>query len=318
MATLREERDFDLREIMRRLTWDALSMQAVGKVFIEPEEDRYNEFWTIVGEGDRRLKSRLGMPRLSDPFQLAFARWAGTFGDLVNRARLAPREGAVDLLSVALSRGTRLSDRDLALEIGNVWFGGQMGIASLLVTSLYLLERNPRVRARVQEELKDRLGAEGAYSMDRLESCAWLDGVVREAHRLLPAVPLFFRNANQFEAVELGGYELAPNTEILISNFGLHRDRDHWAHPEHFVPERWHDPAIRAANRYGSGFFFPYGRGERSCAGSAVAVHTIKMILASFLRETGLQIADLFCFEEDFFATVLSYRWLRARLTEPA
>jgi cytochrome P450 len=318
VQTLRDQdEDFDLRDVMRRLTWDVLSVQAVGRVFTEPDEDRYGEFWAIVAEGDRRLKAKFGLPRLSERFEIAFGEWARTFGHLVDDARLRPRPDAVDLLSAAVAGGVELSDRDLALEIGNVWFGGQMGIASLLVTALTLLHRHPRVKAELVDELLRELGDRGPYSLSELSACALLDGVVREAHRLLPAVPLFFRNASRFEPVELGGYELPPGTELLINSFGVHRDRDHWPFPEHFRPDRWQDDATRDANRYGSAFFFPYGRGQRACGGAALAVSTIKMVLATLLREGGVEVVNPFTFEEDYFATVLSYRWLRARIGEP-
>lgn len=316
VENVRSEEAFDLREVLRRLTWDVLSVQSVGRVFTDPEEDRYEDFWALTTEGDKRLSSKLLLPKVSIDFRTAFGRWAHTFDGLVDAARQPGAVPGVDLLSVVVREGTELSDRDLALEIGNVWMGGQMGISSLLLTTLHLLHRHPRVRDTVTEELFGVLGDGGSYSLPELERCVWLDAAIREAHRLLPAVPMFFRNCNEFGPVELGGYTLPPTTELLINSWGLHHDRAHWTTPEHFLPQRWHDAEVYEANGYGSRWFLPYGRGARACGGQKLAVHTLKVVLAGILREGIVDIHSPFAFEEDYFATVLSYRWLRATLRD--
>ncbi len=307
---------FDLLEAMRRLTWDSLSKLAVGRVF-DDERDRYADFWTLVGYGDERLRATFSMPEASQEFRDAFVRWTATFDSLVNGARLREPSEHIDLLSFAVRSGNKLPDRDLAWEIGNVWFGGQMGIASTLVSTQYFLARNPRVRAELQAEVRERFGGR-EFTWAELKELPLLDAVIRESQRLVPPVPLFFRRSSQFEAVTLGDYTLPPNTEILMSSWGLQRDPSYWEAPEHFRPERWLEPGFREANPYGSGHFFPFGRGPRACAGWGIALFVSKVVLAGLMRSTTLHIDDPFAFDEELFATVLSLTWLQARAGDPA
>lgn len=316
-ADAHDDPSFDLLEAMRRLTWDALSTLSVGRVFEDAESDRYADFWTLVGYGDQRLRAAFSMPEAPIEFREAFVRWTATFDSLVNDARLREPSDRVDLLSFAVREGVQLPDRDFALEIGNVWFGGQMGIASTLVSTQYFLARSPRVRQRLVDELRDAFG-NGALTWPGLKACPLLDAVIRESQRLVPPVPLFFRRSSQFESVQLGEFELPPNTEILMSSWGLQRDPARWVKPEHFLPDRWLAEGFTDANAYGSAWFFPFGRGPRRCAGTGIARFVSKVVLAGLMRGPGLHIDDPFAFDEELFATVLSLTWLRARCGDGA
>src|SRR5262249_42245871 len=89
----------------------------------------------------------------------------------------------------------------------------------------------------------------------------------------------------------LGGVELPADTTLYLTAWPLQRSRRHWGEDaDRFDPGRWarrrkaHDP-------FGSGHFFPFGRGPRSCAGQGLGLIDTKLILAAIFSQAGVEIA---------------------------
>jgi cytochrome P450 len=61
--------------------------------------------------------------------------------------------------------------------------------------------------------------------------------VLQEALRLYP--PGWLLTRRTLEADELGGFAIAPRTDVFISPYMLHRHPDFWSDPEEFRPERF-------------------------------------------------------------------------------
>lgn len=299
-------RPVDLYDEMQRLAFSGFSQAFWGQQF---PEDRFEWFQTLARTGDRRMQSVLPLlPPWNPWFLRARHRWYTTFTDCVQRARTQPDPAAVDLLNVTLRAGTSLSDTALAEALATNFFGGVFSVSSTINTALYLLARHPEEAERLQAALP----AADAISWQTLEDCERLDAVMRETMRFWPAVPIYFRNSSPQHRVRLGHLDLPPNTLLLISNWYLHRKSEHWQDPEVFRPERWINGAA-AANPLGSGYFFPFGRGPRTCIGQPFALFFIKLALATILTRTRVDLDATQPYRQSFFFGVMMPKGLVAR-----
>jgi cytochrome P450 len=130
--------------------------------------------------------------------------------------------------------------------------------------------------------------------------------------RLQAPVPLFFRNASKNRPVILGGKKLPANTQIFITNWLLHRDPKHWTDPERYVPDRWLNGGV-TRDPLGSGFFFPFGRGPRTCVGQEFAMFYMKLALAVMLTRRKLVLDQQQAYQTEYFFAVQHPKNLKAR-----
>ena len=261
---------------VERLLFDSFSLGAVGRLL---PDTTFADFMCVATYGSDRMKAS-GRPseELPPDGRDARERWIGVFAECIRRERAKPRPAATDLLAVVLRNGTTLDDRDLAAELGNIFYGGDFSGPSTLVTVLYLLTQHPDEVDRLRVALAASDGGCAAVL-----GCVALDQVLRESMRLLPAVPLWGRRVLADQPTTLGRWELPANTKIFLTNWMLHRSGDAWGDGEAFRPARW-TPDLVAQHPYaGSGRFFPLGLGPRTCLGGHYIVYLLKLILAQLL-----------------------------------
>jgi cytochrome P450 len=91
--------------------------------------------------------------------------------------------------------------------------------------------------------------------------------VVQEALRLYP--PGWLLTRRTLEADELGGFAIAPRTDVFISPYLLHRHPGFWPRPEEFEPERF--AGVDAAERHRFSYI-PFAVGPRHCIGEGLAM----------------------------------------------
>ena len=297
----------DLYWDMQRLMFDLFARAFWGRTF---PADRFDWFRTLAATGTRRMAlPKPVLPPLSPFFYRARRRWYRTFEAVVAEVRKKPDPAAPDLLNQAIARGTPLSDAALAEALATNFFGGVFSCSSTVNTALYLLDRHPEERARVIRAVRDELSAD--FDRPALDACRPLEFAIREAMRHYPAVPIYFRNSAPDREVKLGPHTLPPNTQVFISNWYLHKFAPHWIEPEKFDPGRW-DNGGAEANPYGSGYFFPFGRGPRTCIGAAFGQFVHRLVLATLYRESDPEV-EPGPYRQSFFFAVMMPKGLTAR-----
>ena len=85
--------------------------------------------------------------------------------------------------------------------------------------------------------------------------------------RLYPPGWLITRRT--IEADELGGYPIAPRTDVFISPYMLHRHPQFWSEPEEFRPERFADVDAEERHKFA---YIPFAVGPRHCIGENIAM----------------------------------------------
>nr|XP_043067103.1 probable cytochrome P450 313a3 [Drosophila bipectinata] len=154
--------------------------------------------------------------------------------------------------------------------------------------TLILLAMFPHHQELVFEELKEVFPAGGDFEVEYedLQKLVYLDRVLNETLRLLPAVPISLRDVK--EDLRLSNGVLVPKGVIMgIDIFNIHRNRDLWGHnADAFDPDRFLPDNIRQRHPYA---FIPYSKGKRNCIGWRYAQISLKIALAKIVRNYSLR-----------------------------
>jgi len=105
--------------------------------------------------------------------------------------------------------------------------------------------------------------------------------VIQEVYRLKPPAPFGIPHCTS-EDVELSGFVIPKNTEVITNLWAAHRDPSKWPNPEKFVPSR-HINAKKQFNK--SKFIIPFGIGSRSCLGENVARMEVFMFFVAMMQK---------------------------------
>jgi cytochrome P450 len=197
------------------------------------------------------------------------------------RRAAAPERGDfADLLAHGTDHdGCPMRDVAVRDEAITMILAGHETVAAAVSWALYLLAKHPRVQARLAGELDAE--CEGAVpSLDELPRLTVLDQVLKETYRLYPPTHRIGRTA--VEPVTLGSYSLPARSELLISQWAVHRSPRHYARPTEFVPERWTDEFVEQLPRFA---YFPFSAGPHVCIGQALATIEDSMLIAAFVRK---------------------------------
>lgn len=303
----------DTYDSLLQMAFDVFSTMLYGAQF---GEKGYENWITVANQLDRRMKTKLPFQW---PFKFSSAAKAQTelqsqFVGAVREARQNPDKSGTDLLRYSLRNGCTPDDDLLATQLANMYYGGIVSSSTVVAITLFQLTKYESERTKVMAALA-ALGE--SPTPEAIESCAQLRGVILEAMRMHPPVGLWTRNVQTDKAAALGGYLLPPGTTVMIGNCYLHRDPAHWEHPDVYLPDRW-TTELLAADPLGSAWFFPFGRGERTCLGQDVSMAYISLAVATALTHGTPRSGDGAPLHEDFWFGCMVPRKVQTKFAHPA
>jgi len=235
-----------------------------------------NPFEVVTREPERNLQ-----------FAYKFRSLAKHVAELMQERRAAGRE-EFDFLSMLMAArdresGTPMSDRELIDEVMTLVVAGHETTASALNWTWYLLSQHPEVEARLHAEL-DAARDIGDRTFNALDQLPYTRQVIDEALRLYP--PGWLLSRRTLGADRLGGYEIAPKTDVFISPYFVHRNTRHWPDPEAFRPERFTEEASATRHRFA---YIPFAVGPRHCIGENFALFEMILHLYEVARRFRLR-----------------------------
>ncbi len=194
----------------------------------------------------------------------------------------------LDMLSMLMDAryedGTAMDNSLIMDEMITLFFAGHETTSNALTWAMYLLSNHPEIQARLQTELDQVLGMEGAR-FEHLEHLTYTEMVLKEAMRLLPpAWTLNARQANRDTTV--GNYLFPKNKVVFISPYANHLNARYFPEPDKFDPERFSPERERTIPKHA---YIPFGSGPRVCIGQSFAMMEAKLILASVLHRFSIQ-----------------------------
>ncbi len=198
------------------------------------------------------------------------------------RAAPAPEESgrSADFLDLLLSAG--LDDTAVIDNLLTFLAAGHETTARSLAWTLYLLSRDPASLARLEAEID-------AAPLDTTEPADWsrhlpfTEAVLKESLRLYPSAPMLARTSKEWDLVT--GLPVPAGTDVLVSTWLLHRQRDIWDRPDAFVPDRFMGDAAAKIPRDA---YLPFGLGPRVCIGARFAMMEMVIVMACLARRLRL------------------------------
>ena len=190
---------------------------------------------------------------------------------------------SADFLDLLLGAG--LDDTAVIDNLLTFLAAGHETTARSLAWTLYLLSRDPASLARLEAEVD-------AAPLDTTEPADWsrclpfTEAVLKESLRLYPSAPMLARTSKEWDLVT--GLPVPAGTDVLVSTWLLHRQRDIWDQPDAFVPDRFLGDAASAIPRDA---YLPFGLGPRVCIGARFAMMEMVIVMASLARRLRLDFA---------------------------
>jgi len=234
-----------------------------------------NPFEVVAKEQNRDLK-----------FAFRFRSLTKLVAELIDRRRRLPEEH-FDFLSMLMATRDRetdepMSDKELIDEVLTLIVAGHETTAAALTWTWYLVSQHPDTSQRLQDEA-DRTGTDRTLGLDAAESLTFTHQVLQEALRLYP--PGWLLTRRTLEADELGGYPIAPRTDVFISPYMLHRHPAFWSEPEEFRPERFAGADAEERHRFS---YIPFAVGPRHCIGENIAMFEMLVHVQTMSRRFAL------------------------------
>jgi cytochrome P450 len=147
----------------------------------------------------------------------------------------------------------------------------------------YLLSRHPEAEARLHAEL-DAAADHAVLGFAEAETLRYTRSVIDEALRLYP--PGWILSRRSIGADQLGGYEVPPGTDIILSPYLLHRHPRYWRDPEAYRPERFESEDESGWPRFA---YIPFAAGPRHCIGESFAIYEMIVNLYKVARRFHLR-----------------------------
>jgi cytochrome P450 len=227
----------------------------------------------------------LPTPRMIS-FRRAVARMDNTVYKIIAQHR-ANKIDSGDLLSMLMAArdedGSRMSDRQLRDEVLTFLIAGHETTALGLTWTWYLLAQHPDVEEKLHQELDRVLGGRVPEFSD-LPALTYTERVVKESMRLYP--PAWSLARTVISDFELRGYLIPGGSNVVMSQWIMHRNPAYFPDPQKFDPDRWATENSQKLPRFA---YFPFGGGPRQCIGSSFAMMEATMLLATIAQRFRLR-----------------------------
>jgi cytochrome P450 len=295
-------RNGDERDLAREMM--QLTMAVAGKTLLGVDVgDRYRDVVVCLENVMRDFLARFRSP-VPVPF------WLPTPGnwwlkrnirqlDAILQQMIDERRSAIekqgeaggDFLSLLISArdesdGQGLSNQQLRDEVMTMFLAGHETTANTLSWTWYLLGQHPEQQQRVWEEVDRVLSGRLPTTAD-IPQLKFCDHVIREAMRLFPPAYVVGRRCQHDCTV--GRHFIPAMTNVLMSQWVVHRDERWFSDPHEFQPDRWTPEFVRGLPKFA---YFPFGGGPRACIGRDFAMLEAVLILATMVQKIELRLLD--------------------------
>ncbi|KAL1507292.1 hypothetical protein AB1Y20_008138 [Prymnesium parvum] len=238
---------------------------------------------TILHELVRRFLLGVFAPlqrRRIRAFRAAVRTYTSAAHAILRRAEEGVQEAqgslAAKLAALSAHDGSRLSRAEVADEVTGLLIAGHETSSNTAAWALHLLSRHPQAQEEVRAEVA-RLDLRDV-KLAELYGCCLLQGVMYEALRLYPTVPLAPRLTP--EGTTFAGHKLPARRPLLMNKVALCNDPALFPNPAAFDPSRF------SRGEYGAhgAKIAAFGSGPRMCVGYRLAEAEVLCLLAHVLR----------------------------------
>lgn len=213
-----------------------------------------------------------------------------------HRSQQHDRTNILSLLFEAQKHQPQLTDNQLTGHATLLFAAAHLTTAHTFSWTLFLLSQHPEVLQKLHTELNANVAMD-VPTFEELERLPYLDAVIKESMRVLPASSYSQRVA--VEPTALGPIRINPGTPVIFSQYITHHRPDLYAEPDRFMPERW---AKMTPSAYE---YLPFGAGPRMCIGAPLAMAEIRTALTIILKRFNFQIKPMSTVNGHVISTML-------------
>ncbi len=203
---------------------------------------------------------------------------------LIKQRRTESGQNRQDILSLMISArdadGEGMTDAELHDELMTLLIAGHETTASALIWSFYWVDRLPKVRDRLMEELQS-----ANNNPTTIAKLPYLTAVCQETLRIHPIIASAFPRIVK-SPMEITGYTIPPGSVIIPTIYLAHHREEVYPQPHAFKPERFLE------RQFSPYEFLPFGGGNRRCIGMAFAQYEMKLVLATILSRFQLSMVN--------------------------
>ncbi|XP_011025646.1 PREDICTED: cytochrome P450 86B1-like [Populus euphratica] len=190
--------------------------------------------------------------------------------------------------------GSKSRDEFMRDTIVNFLIAGR---ENCLAWFFWLVFKNPRVEARIREELQSIIPEKEAkdqwwlFHTEELKNLVYLQAALFETLRLYPAVPVEHKKPIQPDILP-SGHHVNPKMKIVFLAYAMGRMTSIWGKdclefkPERFISERGgmkHVPTNK---------FVAFNTGPRTCIGKNIALTQMKAMAANIIYNYHVQVME--------------------------
>lgn len=231
-----------------------------------------------------------------------FGRLFAIFDQIIEE-RLKSRGHKNDLLEALIDLNLKDQDHftrnDIKHLLLDLFVAGTDTTSGTVEWAMAELIRNPSKMSRLSDEVRNFIEENGHVEESDIPRLPYLQAVVKETFRLHPAAPFLVPHKADSD-VEIEGYIVPKNAQILVNVWASGRDPSIWTDADEFVPERFLNENDGVDFRGRDFELIPFGAGRRICPGLPLAYRMVHQMLATFvgsfewkLRTTKPRILDL-------------------------
>lgn len=203
--------------------------------------------------------------------------------------------GRGDLLSMFLKAKEERPDffdngRVLVMAVSMAFAGSDTTGISLAAVFYYLI-KNPQCYRKLLKEIDEAVRSgmiedrpNGLVAWTESQQLPYLDGCVKEAFRLHPAVGLPLERVVPSQGADICGERIAGGTIVGCNAWVIHRRSEVFGGDvDVYRPERWLE-ANKEKRKEMEGTMLHFGMGARTCIGKNISLLEIYKLVPSFLR----------------------------------
>ncbi|XP_024962826.1 geraniol 8-hydroxylase-like [Cynara cardunculus var. scolymus] len=194
------------------------------------------------------------------------------------------------LLDMSENEQSLISIDDIRHLLFDLFIAGTETTSSTLEWAMAELIHNPEQMSKARSELEEVIGKEDrTFQESDISRLPYLHAIVKETLRLHPPVT-FLLPHKATKDVEIQGYIIPKDTQILCNLWGMGQDSNTWSDAQRFKPQRFLDVGIDYKGRDLE--LIPFGTGRRICPGLPLAHRMLHLMLGSLIYKFDWKIEE--------------------------
>ncbi|KAK9698658.1 hypothetical protein RND81_08G121500 [Saponaria officinalis] len=275
----------------------------------DPNSDFAGEFKKIT----REMIEELGKPNFADYFPVLrrldiqgirrrtsvhFGRILGLFNTMIEqrlkngKSLASSRQGADvldSLLGIDEAKTEDIDPSEFSHLLLDLFGGGIDTTATTLEWAMAELFHRPEKLKKAKDELQQVIRKGNSVEEHDIARLPYLQAVVKETLRLHPPLPFLIPRKVDTD-INLLGFTVPKNAQVLVNVWAIGRDPNTWDHPNQFEPERFVGSEIDVKGRDFE--LIPFGAGRRICTGLPLATRMLHLMLGSLIHGFDWKLED--------------------------